>query len=267
MNRIINFPEINWEKLHEGAISKEMVWEELEKGVKFLLEVQMLKKTSFLAKETIEKARVILSKMEELVKQYPQILGVVQNIFGRQVKEMSAKNGDSKTLFSRLEFLVQEAVFYGCLAEWNETDLARAQYGVKRDFEIRLYDPRTKQTRYFLPSNWKRPGEKNVHKQIALVLRDLSFKARDTYKTERGITKTEPQTPEKPAEPVKIAEIKTESKPTTRKPRTKQTKPEKTPEDKAGKQAKASKAKDLKKEDESEIKKVKSLADLDFLKQ
>lgn len=258
MNRIINFPEINWEKLHEGAISKEMVWEELEKGVKFLLEVRMLKKTSFLAKETIERAKEVLGKMEELAKQYPQIRGVVQNIFGRQVKETSAKDGDSRTLFSRLEFLIQEAVFYGSLTEWTETDLAKVPYGLKKDFEIRLYNPRSKQTRYFLPASWRN----DTHKRTALILRDLSFKARDTYKAEKE-SKAAPIAALKSETPAELETPKTTNKPKG----TKKSKPEKTPKDKAGKQAKANKAKNLKKEDESEIKKVKSLADLDFLKQ
>ena len=265
MNRIINFPEINWEKLHEGAVPKEVVWDKLQEGIKFLLNVRMLQKTNLLAQETIQKAKEVLRGMEELNKKFPQILGIVQNIFGRQAKEMAATEGNSRALFSRLEFLVQEAVFYGCLTEWRETDLERVPYGVKRDFLIRLYNPRTRQIRYFLPVNWKRPGEKNVHKQIALVLRDLSFKARDTYKAERGITKTEPKTPEKPAEP-KTPELPADPDKTKPKRTKKSARSEKAPEDKAGKQAKASKAKARAKEDESDIRKVKSLSDIDFLK-
>jgi hypothetical protein len=254
MDRIINFPEINWEKLKEGAISKEMVWEKLQEGIKFLLNVGMLKKTNLLAPETLQKAKEVLRGMEELNKKFPQVLGMIQNIFGRQAKEMAATEGDSRALFSRLEFLVQEAMFYRVLAEWKEEELVKVPYGLKKDFEIRLYDPRSKQARHFLPASWRN----DTHKRTALVLHDLSFKARETYKTEKGITKTEPIKTE--------SEIKTESKPQTRKPRTKKTKPEQAPEDKAGKQVKASKAKAREKEDENEIKKVKSLSDLDFLK-
>jgi len=260
MNRIINFPEINWEKLHEGAIPKEVVWDKLQEGIKFLLNVGMLQKTNLLAQETIQKAKEVLRGMEELNKKFPQILGIVQNIFGRQAKEMAATEGNSRALFSRLEFLVQEAVFYGVLAEWKEEELAKAPYGLKKDFEIRLYDPRSKQTRYFLPASWRN----DTHKRIALVLRDLSFKARDTYKAERGITKTEPKTPEKPAEP-KTPELPADPDKTKPKRTKKSARSEKAPEDKAGKQAKASKAKARAKEDENDIRKVKSLSDIDFL--
>lgn len=271
MNRIINFPEINWEKLSEGALSKELIWEELDKGVKFLLEVQRLKKTSFLAKDTTEKATEVLRKMEELAKQYPQIRGVVQNIFGRQAKEMAGQNGDSRTLFSRLDFLVQEAVFYGSLVEWKEEDLAKVPFGLKKDFEVRLYDPRTKQTRHFVPSSWRN----DTQKRTALVLRDLSFKARDTYNVERG--KSKPETPLTP--PVKVEtetkindfvpppakdELPAESK--TQKPMTPK-KFKKNYDPKVGKKAKAQKDQDREEQDEKDLKSVRSLADIGKLVQ
>lgn len=258
MDRIINFPEINWEKLHEGTISKEMVWEKLQEGIRFLLNVGMLKKTNLLAPETLQKAKEMLRGMEELNQKFPQVRSMIQNILGRQTKEMASTDGDSRALFSRLEFLIQEAVFYGSLTEWTETDLAKVPYGLKKDFEIRLYDPRSKQTRYFLPASWRN----DTHKRTALVLHDLSFKARDTYKAERGITKTEPKTPEKPAEP-KTSELPVD--PDKSKPkRTKKSKPEKTPEDKAGKQAKASKAQAREKVDTQEVNQARGKSTKDF---
>jgi len=273
--RIINFPEINWEKLHEGAISKEMVWGELEKSVKFLLEVQMLKKTSFLSRDTLEKAREVSEKMAELKQQYPQIIGVVQNILGRKIKEMVEKDGDSKVLFSRLEFLVQEAVFYGSLREWSEKDLAKVPFGLKKGFEVRLYDPRSKQSRHFLPTNWRN----NTHKRTALVLRDLSFKARNTYRAEKGIP-VAPAVPQKPAEtPKELIKTKSKSKPKKAAPKKKKAPARKKTtqkdevEKKAAKRVKKVRVEDEKKEAEKEIREAKkgiSLTDnpdaLDFLK-
>ncbi len=261
MDRIINFPEINWDKLREGTISKEMVWEELEKGINFVLEVQMLKKTSFLAKETIEQSQDVLEKMRELKEKFPQVHGVIQNILGRQIKEMATRNGDSRTLFSRLEFLVQEAVFYGSLAEWKEADLERVPFGLKKDFEVRLYDPRTKQTRHFLPASWRN----DTQKRTAMVLHDLSFKARDTYKAERGQSQKSETPSASPVETkiedfVPPAKNETPAKAQNPKPMTKKSQEDGNP--KAGKKAKASKAKAREEQDEKELQSVKSFSDL-----
>jgi len=266
MDRIINFPEINWDKLREGAISKEMVWEELEKGIKFVLEVQMLKKTSFLSKDTIEQSQDVLEKMRELKEKFPQVHGVIQNILGRQIKEMAIRSGDSRTLFSRLEFLVEEAVFYGSLAEWKEADLERVPYGLKKDFEVRLYDPRTKQTRHFLPASWRN----DTHKRTALVLHDLSFKARDTYKAERGQSQ-KLETPLAPPVETKIKDFvppaKNETPAKTQKPKPMTKKSQQDGEPKSGKKAKVAKDKDREKQDKKELQSVKSFADVGKLVQ
>jgi len=265
-SRIIEFPLINWAELKKGSLPKGEVAGKIREALKSLIEVQMLKLTNFLSKDTLDKADEISDQLEELKNQYPQLIGVTQNLLGQQIRDLAEKKGDSRTLFDRLRILAIETTFQGALQKWDEKDLGRVPMGLRQNFMIQIFNPKTRETIYLLPQNWRNP----VHKRIALILRDLSFKARETYKAEKegktapiATPKSEtpaepetPKTPELPADPNK-------SKPK----RTQKSKPEKTPEDKAGKQAKASQAKALEKEDENEIKKIRSLADLDFLKQ
>ena len=121
--REIKFPEINWAKLGEGSLPKEETVGKIRDIIKFLVNIQMLKRTSFLAQSTRDKANEVSLRLNESVEQFPQLKGVVQNLFGQLVKEMAEENGDSKSLFSRLELLVEEAAYYGILQEWAEEKL------------------------------------------------------------------------------------------------------------------------------------------------
>lgn len=256
--RIIEFPEINWSDLKKGALSKDKVWDEIEKAIKFILEVQMLKSTEFLHRDTIENARETEKRLNDLKEEYPQVNGVVQNLLGKRIKEWAESDGNSRTLFSRLRILTIEASFHGCLKEWDEKDLEKVPIGLRKNFEIRLYNPRTKETHYFLPRNWRN----ETQKRTALILRDLSFKAQSTYRAERGI---EPRKRETPVETPKTEEKVVKKTVTKTKPKKPSSKKAKEGDKKAAKQAKVSKAKIRKEEDEVDIRSVKSLADLSEL--
>lgn len=246
--RTIEFPSIDWEELKEGALSKDKVWDEIEKGVKFIVEIQMLKSTSFLSKDSIEKAREVEDKLGELKKQYPQTIGVVQNILGRKINEMARGDGDSKTLFSRLRVLVKEAEFHGSIQEWGEDRLQSAPMGLKRGFLIKIKDGNDG-FRFFLPRNWR----SKVHQRTALVLKDLAYKARKTWMDEHGI---EPQKREVPAENKPIEKKPEKKKKTVKKPAKKVAKKvaKKTEADKnAAKAAKTVKTKARDKEDQKDM--------------
>jgi len=226
--RTINFPSINWEELKRGALSKDKVWEEIQKCVKQLLDIQMLKRTNFLSKNSIEKAREIEQKLDELKQNYPQIRNVVQNILGREIKEIAIQKGESRSLFERLSVTTQEAVFHGSLQEWSEERLKEVPVGLKRSFLVRIRDG--KNYRYFLPANWRN----NVHKRTALVLRDLAEKATRTWKEENGIplvanpdpAKSKPVKPQKLTPKKSVAKEKSVPIPTPKpeKPKAKKTK-------------------------------------------
>jgi len=272
-SRIIEFPEINWEDLKKGALSKDKVWDEIEKAIKFLLEVRMLKSTSFLSRATIDNAKDTGRKLNELKEEYPQVHGVVQNLLGRMIKERAEGDSDSRTLFNRLRILTIEAAFHGSLKEWNEKDLEKVPIGLRKNFEVRLYNPRSKETRYFLPRNWRN----ETHKRTALVLRDLSFKARNAYHSEHEIPKKKEAPAKTPTEPKTKpkAEPKSEAKPRPNKSKKKSApkkvvkKTKKAVKDSDRKRAAVQKKRIVEKarkaEDEVDIKKVKSLADIDKL--
>lgn len=268
MDRIITFSVPDLKKLGAEAVSIKEIWEETKKAVKFLFEVQMLRKSRMLlGKDTMDQADKTLEEMRKLKEKYPQVHGIVQKIVGQEIADRAKDKGDSRTLFSRLEFLVEQGVFFGSIAEWSEADLMKVPFGLKKDFEIRVYNPRTKQVRHFLPASWRN----DTHKRTALVLRDLSFKARDTYKAER-----ESQKSETPAE--KSVEVKVETKindfvppqktePKIQKSMTTKKSNKKDDDPKVGKKAKAVKDKDREKQDEIDLKSVKSFADIGKLVQ
>lgn len=270
-SRIIEFPKINWAELKKGSLPKGEVAGKIRDALKSLIEVQMLKVTNFLSKDTLDKADEINDQLEELKNQYPQLIGVTQNLLGQQIKDLAEKKGDSQTLFDRLRILAIEAIFQGTLQKWDERDLGRVPMGLRQNFMVQIFNPKTRETIYLLPRNWRNP----VHKRIALILRDLSFKARETYKAEKegkaaSIATPKSETSAKPQAPAEPETSQTPEPPAdlnkSKPKRAEKSKPEQTPEDRAGKRAKASKAKALKEEDENEIKKVKSLADLDLLR-
>ncbi len=254
--REINFPEINQEKLGEGSLPKEETVSKIRDIVKFLIEVRALKRTSFLVQSTLDKAKEISLRLDEKVEQFPQLKGVVQNLFGQLVKKMAEEKGDSKTLFNRLDLLVEEAEYYGVLQEWTEEKLDKVPYGLKRDFLVRLRSGKD-QFRFFLPSNWRN----QVHKRTALVLRDLAIKAKNTWMDEKGIPREKSDTnPAPTAEPQTPPETLTppaEPPAPPAKPHKKDKPPiPKTPRDKAGKVVKAAKAKDREKDDTADVRDV-----------
>lgn len=270
----IEFPVIDYEKLEDGSLPKGEIEGQLDKMLQFLLHVNMLKSTSYLAKDTLDKAREVDDKLGQLKKRYPQLIGVVQNILGRKIKEMAGQSSDSKTLFNRLRILTAEAEFQSSLQEWKEADLNKVPVGLTKSFLVKLYDPRTHEARYFLPKNWRHP----VHKRTALILRDLSFKAREAYKTERGITDPLKSEPEKTVEPEvliqpetpQVPEIPADKPTKTKKPRDKKSKSKDETTDKtAATQKKKVAAKIRDEEDEADIRQIKStkdFRDLEFLK-
>lgn len=251
----IEFPVLDQEKLEAGSLPKSEVLGWVEKTLQSLLHVSMLKSsgTSYLARETLDEAQKIDEKLNQLKEQFPQLRGATQNILGRTIKEMAAQSGDSKTLFNRLRILTAEAEYQGSLQEWKEADLEKVPAGLIKSFLVKLYDPRTKEARYFLPKNWRHP----VHKRTALILKDLSFKAREAYKAERGIPKTEPPKSETttflPETPKTQAETELTKPRTPKKPR----KPEAETKKKGAKAA--IQVEEREKDDNAEIREAKKV--------
>lgn len=193
--RKIEIPSINWEELKEAGLPKKETRERLEQTIHSLVRAIFLDRTSYLSKNDQEKIKNTMDELEELKKQYPGLIGVIQNQFAREIKETAEPEGDSQTLFTRLRVLTGIAVNQGLLGEWTEGNLRGVPDGLKIAYLFSIRKPRGEGKWWFLPQNWGN----EIHKRVALLLKDLSVRATQRWMTERGIP-LEREKGDKPAE-------------------------------------------------------------------
>lgn len=297
------FPEINeelWKDFKEGSVPKNKVNAMITDGLRFLIDIQLLRKSSYLTAEMLskstQKAREVDQNLEELKEKF-RLTDLVQNLLGRKIEEMTKKEddvkADTRTLFNRLEVLALEACVHGSLREHSKESIDEIYRKNRRMIDsylvkIKVFnrDTRTNETRYFLPTDWRNDAQKYT----AFYLRQLQIRTTLRWMKEKGIEpKTKPETktaepkitvtPAKPETPT-IPDTKPKTpktpkpkpKKTASKPRTTKKSPKKDEADvKAAKRAKAIKAEAREDTDNEDIrgargKSTKDFADLDFLK-
>lgn len=184
----IKIPDINWDKVE--ALDKKTAQDNAEKSVEFLINFRTytLKSRIFLKRSIEEKAQKVKDNLTTWTKEYKGFIYVVQTAFLEKAREIATKNGDSKTLFSRLKVLALEALFHRSVQDW-EGRVDTAPHRLKSAFlsEVRM----SKRTLFLLPAGW---GD-DTHKSTALVLKDLANKAKTKWMEEQGYIKPEPETP------------------------------------------------------------------------
>jgi len=201
----IKIPDINWDKVE--VLDQKTAIEKAEKSVEFLINFRMFSfGTGFLMKRNIqEEAEKVRENLKAWIKEYKGFFHVVQRAFLEKAKEIAAKDGDSRTLFSRLRVLALEALFHKAVRNWDsEEKVATTPYRLRRDFLSRVRMGRN-ETMFLLPDSWRN----DTQKSIALVLKDLERKAKRKWMEEKGY---EPRKPEKEAEDKKEAPAETPEK-------------------------------------------------------
>ncbi len=91
MSKDFKFPEINeelWKDFKSGSVPKDKAREMIEDGLKFLIDIQLLKKSEYLTEEALrkstQKAREVDENLKELKRKY-NLVGLVQNLLGRKI--------------------------------------------------------------------------------------------------------------------------------------------------------------------------------------
>jgi len=207
----IKIPDINWDKVE--VLDEKTAMEKAEKSVEFLINFRMFSfGTGFLMKRNIQKeAEKVKENLKTWIKEYKGFFHVVQRAFLQKAKEIAAKDGDSRILFSRLRVLALEALLHKAVRNWeSEEKVATTPYRLRRDFLSRVRMGRN-ETMFLLPDSWRN----DTQKSIALVLKDLERKAKRKWMEEKGYG------------PRKKAEDKKETPPEEKKAKPKPNKPKK----------------------------------------
>lgn len=259
MSKIFKFPEINeefWKDFKSGSVPKNKAREMIEKGLQFLIDIQLLQKSSFLTEEVLgksmQKAREVSKSLEEL-KERHNLTVLIQNLLGRKIEEMTKEenDGDIQTSFNRLEVLTLEAHAHDSLLEHSKESIDaiyRENEGMINSYliKINVFDHKTRTTkiRYFLPTDWTI----KTQKMTAWHLRNLRCRTTTRWMEKKGIDHKKREVPVETPEPEKKELKKTPPDSESEKPKLK-------PKEK-------STTKTSEKKDGAEIKKVNSIKEI-----
>ena len=292
MSKDFKFPEINeelWKDFKSGSVPKDKTREMIEDGLKFLIDIQLLKKSEYLTEEALrkstQKVREVVESLGKL-KEKHNLVGLVQNLLGRKIEEMTKEenDGDVQTSFNRLEVLTLEAHAHGSLREHSKAAvdaIRQKNEGMISSYLVKVNvfnrETRTREALYFLPDDWTT----YTQKKTAWHLRNLQIRTTTRWMKEKGFEPRKRETPvETPeAEEKESAKTPAESKP--EKPEKTESEPKEKPalvqkaapkkntkkkvvenkkgEKKANAQRRRVAEKAVKKADEADIKEVESL--------
>lgn len=196
--KTFEWPELNeelWKNFKDGSVPKNRVRELIEDGLKFLIDIQLLKKSSYLTDEMLRKATQKFNEtdesLNELKKNY-NLTGLVQNLLGRKIEEMTKEenDGDVQTSFNRLEVFTLEAHAHGSLREHSREAIDaiyRKNGGMIDGYLVKInvfnHEARTRETRYFLPNEWLI----KTQKMTAWYLRNLQIRTTLRWMKKKGI--------------------------------------------------------------------------------